>query len=358
MRTNKDDVGISSEVSAEQRGGIFVEQSRQNIHIIGNVYNSEKWKSIFPEYQNSYLVVDDPLTYGELSHTDNLEEWFAVRQRSLQNLFPDDIYYSYSKEVTLNTHILKHADSITLWVGNNLQDQIIIPYIIQLTELLNIQHVPIHLIEFEASPSGRSSAIAILSADELVNHPKPSILSPSVINFYKKAWQALCADTPDKLVALVNDSAYPLLHLQKALASLLCRYPHRETGLLYWDSVLLKNIKQHGPSVLRIVGFSMGHLILETGDEDWISDIYLWKRMQVMASYSTPLLTLRYSNGIHNHSMSNVTATLTAFGEQVANGNQLAYPVCPIDEWIAGVHLSSSEQNLWFYQDKQLYPAL
>lgn len=358
MRIDKNNVGINSKKTAEYRGGIFVDQSHQNIHIIGNVYNSEKWKNIFPEYQNSYLVVDDPLTYGELRNTNNLEQWLTVRQRSLRNIFPDDIYYSYSKEVTHNSHILKTADSITLWVGSNLQDQIIIPYIIHLMELLGIQHIPIQLIEFNAFSSGRSTAISILNVEELQNHPKPQVLSLSTISFYKEAWQAICSDTPSKLESLVNNTSYPLPYLQRALASLLCRYPQRKTGLLFWDSILLKNIKEHGPSVLRIIGFSMGHLIFKRGDEDWISDIYLWKRMQTMASYTTPLISLSYSDGVNSKTMSNVTATLTVFGEQVANGELPAFPICPIDEWIAGVHLSSYDNKLWFYQDQQLYPTL
>jgi hypothetical protein len=47
-------------------------------------------------------------------------------------------------------------------------------------------------------------------------------------------------------------------------------------------------------------------------------------------------------------SIRNTEATLTPFGEAVLKGDASSYPDNPIDDWAAGVKLSSGNGALWF----------
>lgn len=333
--------------------------NQKNIHVISGIYSAACWEKAFPEYRDCYYIISNSLVDGELSYSDSLDHWINVCEKSLQAMFPEDGVGvdAIAKDVISNGHILKHADCITLWVGSNLKDQIAIPYFIYLMGLIGAEQVPIRLVEFKSFPSGRSSSVGIFKEEELKKHPSPLTLTSSVIALYKEAWQAICADTPYKLIELVSDTKYKLPLLQKALASLLRRYPRKDSGLLHWDFVLLKNIKAHGPLVPKIIGYSMTEYLIDLaeGDEDWVGDYYLWRRMKMMAHYTDPLISITYADELEKNSMRGCTAVLTTFGEQVLNGEVSAFPTCPIDEWIGGVHLSSVERRLWFYQDGQLY---
>lgn len=327
---------------------------KKNIHIISTTFSAKPWLKAFPDYQESYLVVNDPLFYGQLFVAKSLDEWISLRQDKQQHMFPDYGPAVWYKTVINNSDVLQQAQSITLWVGSNLEEQVLIPFMVYFMKLIKAEHVPINVIEFKPFPSGRSNAIGLFSEEELKNHPIALRLTPEMIAIYYAVWLAICSDTPDRLVSLVNDSAYNLPQLQKALKALLRRYPSKETGLLNWDFVLLKNIKQQGPSVIRVIGFSMTEYFDQVdGDEDWISDTYLWERIQQMAMYPVPLVSI--SPKISDNTPFGVyQAHLTAFGEQVLKGEKSAYPTCPIDDWIGGVHLSSAENRLWLYEAGRL----
>ena len=46
--------------------------------------------------------------------------------------------------------------------------------------------------------------------------------------------------------------------------------------------------------------------------------------------------------------MERTEATLTPFGLEVLEGRASSYPTNPVEDWAAGVKLSSSEGSLWF----------
>jgi hypothetical protein len=46
--------------------------------------------------------------------------------------------------------------------------------------------------------------------------------------------------------------------------------------------------------------------------------------------------------------MRHTEVRLTAFGQDVRDGRASNYPANPIEDWAAGVKLSSRDGNLWF----------
>jgi hypothetical protein len=62
------------------------------------------------------------------------------------------------------------------------------------------------------------------------------------------------------------------------------------------------------------------------------------------AHNNQPLITLSGDQ----MSIRNTEAVLTPFGQEVLRGAASNYPTNPIDDWAAGVRLSSAEGAVWF----------
>ena len=81
-------------------------------------------------------------------------------------------------------------------------------------------------------------------------------------------------------------------------------------------------------------------------DSDLTGDSYLHGRLLKLGDerLPKPLVTLTGNRT----RMRELEVALTPFGEVVLNGTASNYPANPIDDYAAGVRLSSAERKLWF----------
>ncbi len=80
-----------------------------------------------------------------------------------------------------------------------------------------------------------------------------------------------------------------------------------------------------------------------------INDDYLYFRLRQLSNHQNPQPLIKLEGNLT--SVRETTVSLTEFGRSVVEGNASSYPVNPIDEWIGGVHLSSENGNIWFYDN-------
>ena len=328
--------------------------TNNSIHILeGGTYS---WLRAFPDAKENYLLISDSLSYGQLLFTNDLQQWESVRHNSLMKIFG---YNGINdKDILNNVQCLKDANQIIIWAGSNMQEQIAIPYLIHLFSIFNIEHIPVKLIQFSRSPLSGGS-LGVLSLKKLQNFPEPKTLTDKDFALYKRAWKAICSDSPYELIEFANNEeniSYP--YLQQAFSSILRRYPQVKTGLLYWDYILLLYINKFGPLVTLIIGYILIPEELHVDNNDFINPDYLWWRIRILASFPDPLISLTnidFDNILH---MKGVNAKLTNLGKHIIEGKSSALPTRPIDEWIGGVHLSSSNDTLWFYDENEntLFP--
>lgn len=107
-----------------------------------------------------------------------------------------------------------------------------------------------------------------------------------------------------------------------------------------WDHALLSHTSRVGTQASRIVA----HTMASGGTElDEIGDSWLFWRLQHFATRRYPLLAVdgEPSNG-------RFQVTLTDTGRRVLEGRDNAVSLNGIDEWVAGVHLDSSANRVWF----------
>jgi hypothetical protein len=130
--------------------------------------------------------------------------------------------------------------------------------------------------------------------------------------------------------------------LKLAMQLMTRRFPDKRNGLPYWDHALLSRVKKRGPGASQIVGFTMA----ETFDQgDLVGDWYLFGRLVKLGSPDNPqpLITLTGDQ----QSIRNTEAEITPFGVEVLKGAASNTPANPIDDWVAGTHLSSAEGRIW-----------
>jgi hypothetical protein len=164
-----------------------------------------------------------------------------------------------------------------------------------------------------------------------------------VIQHYLNAWTALTSSDPEDLVNFARDHADANVWLKLAMRLMSRRFPDKRTGLTYWDHALLSRVEKFGPAVSHVIGYTMAETF-EFGD--LVGDWYLFGRVLKLGSKNNPQPLLELSGD--QMSIRNTEATLTAFGKAVLKGEASNYPANPIDDWAAGVKISSADGKLWF----------
>jgi hypothetical protein len=212
-----------------------------------------------------------------------------------------------------------------------------------------------HLVPFETLRGREEQVLAMgeLDARQMADHPKPIMLEPATLADYRAAWAAMTSSEPRGLEEFA--SARPNAHpwLKRAMRLMLRRFPDKQTGLAHWDRVLLEMAREHpGRSAIRVVAAAM---VKDERQGDFVGDYFLFGRMLKMgdATLPRPLLELRGDRT----NMRECEVALTDFGRAVLDGRASNYPTNPIEDWAAGVKLSSAAGNLWFNDGGRLARA-
>lgn len=252
-----------------------------------------------------------------------------------------------------NANRLKDYGSIYIWASTGLEDQLFILFVVYLIDVVGADPSKIKLVQFESSKGKYLyRRLGEVSPEQIRHPPTPISLTPSNIDDFRAAWLAVTSSNPIALqgYASIGKSTSP--YLLQAMRHLLRRYPERRSGLLFWDWRLLSNSRKFGPLAARIIGETMG-----VDDGDCIHDEYLFYRLRELADKRNPEPLIKMESYQKKRFYRVAKVALTEFGQGVLAGSASSYPTNPIDEWVGGVHLSSEQGNLWFYEEGRLESA-
>ncbi len=326
------------------------------IHIIGGLSAAGSFKQAH-RMSDRLLIYQDILSCGPTPKCTDLQEWENIRigyLRSLYTDWPDLDFKGLETDLLNNVNRLNDHESIYIWVSTGLEEQLLILFVVHLLELIGGRPERIKVVQYEEFP-GKNLLVRTMGEvhpEHMRAHPDPIPLTQDRIERYRAAWAALTSDTPSLLTQLIDSHQQTNKYIIEALRYMLRRYPNSKTGLGFWEYQLLVNTQKHGPSAARIIGYTMGG---DLKDGDYVGDGYLFFRLRNLANIemAEPLITLTGAQT----AMRDTHVALTQFGAAVLKGEVSAYPTNPIDEWIGGVHLSSSTGNLWFFKDGLLIGA-
>jgi hypothetical protein len=288
---------------------------------------------------DGHLVVGlhDPLSCGPLPRTASLVEWTRVRRQFWAEVSGEDLFQPDG--ILPDPELLQSAQTITMWLGNGLGDQLALPWLCWFLDLLSISSECIRVVQFplDFARGHRTPSLGMLSPELIRQHPSARHVGADEANDLRIAWSAITGRDPTALSAIV---AQGRSYLHQCLSRLAWRYPHSDTGLNFWERALLENVQQHGPRAAYVVG----HTLAGRGwDADPIGDGWLLWRLRRMSTLPIPLVRLLGERD----TLPGTRVELLPAGRLVLEGTVNLLDINPIDDWVGGVHLDSGTGGTW-----------
>jgi hypothetical protein len=240
---------------------------------------------------------------------------------------------------------LRDAERVTIWAATGLNEQLFIAHVLHRAEQWAVDASKLYIVQFERRSDGiaRVMGTGELNEECMGAHPEPVPLSPAAVSDYRAAWSAITSPDPKPIEQFAATQSGANEWLKQAMHLLLRRFPDKRSGLPFWDFALLNQVRARGPRAVRVIGYTMGDAY---DDADLIGDWILFERLLRMSDPGLPAPLLATTGDRTN--MRDVQVALTPFGLDVLESRASYYPTNPIDDWIAGVKLSSAEGLLWF----------
>jgi hypothetical protein len=320
------------------------------IHIILGDSAGGTFTRIF-RARDRLLIDQDVLSCGPTPRCEDLGQWSKLRLGYWNELIHDgpEEYVRSPFELVAHVNRLRDAERVHVWAGTGVSEQLFIAHVLHLMDVVGADPARLHLLQFESTQKGqRIFGMGELNEENMSNHPDAMPLSVDALADYRAAWFVLTSPEPSGIERFASDRPNANRWLLEAMKKMLRRYPDQRTGLNFWDFAVLSAVGSHGPKAARVIGHTIG----DAYDGDNVGDTYLFARLLALGDerLPKPLLTLTGDR----KSMRNNAAELTEFGKAVLEGKASNYPDNPIDDWAAGVRLSSSEGALWFRDGDKL----
>lgn len=313
------------------------------VHVTFGSSGLGRWLGESPKH--AIVSLRDPLSCGPLPATSSLDEWARVRfefWQAVDGVPNDGVPTDLLPDVTL----LREAESIVVWLGTGLDAQLCLPWLLWVLSVSDIDRSKLRLIQFppDFGERGRAVSVSLVALEDLPRAPPAVALSAADFALLERAWQALTSPTPHALMDLVRARDDRLL--LQALAYLARRYPEVDNGLGHWDQLLPCNVAEYSPRGAYTIGRTLGG---EGWDTDPVGDYWLLWRLRRFADKSLqhPLVELEGDP----FQIGGLKVALTQTGRDVIEGRANAVQLNGIDDWVGGVHLDSTRNQVWFARD-------
>jgi hypothetical protein len=303
------------------------------------------------------LINRDVLSCGPLPRSIRAATWQKVRLDFWRNTLAHlrDFNFEPSPiDLLKNAGRLSGPELPCVWAATGNTDQLTISFVLHQVVVAGGDINGVHVVQFEKHVNSEQHVRGTgeLSPEQMRAHPAPRRLSASELAAYRDAWVAVTAPEPAAVSSFAERHPQAPWYLRDAVAKFLRRYPSLATGLNYWDQRLLDDVKTFGPKAGSVLAHTIETMF---EDGDLVGDLHMASRLLVMSNPALPKPLLNFT-GSRQH-VGRAEVTLTEFGERVLSGAESAFPVNPIDDWAGGVHLSSSQGNLWFNDDGAIIRA-
>jgi hypothetical protein len=291
------------------------------------------------------LIDQDVLSCGPTPKIDSLAEWQKLRLDYWNSVVPGHVGEQAQSRFNLvqNAERLKDAERVHIWAATGVSEQLFVAFVVHLAQFIGVDTAKLALVQFETVGNQRVHGMGELDEAQMRASPEPVALSVDAAQEYINAWTALTSPDPTELAGFARVHPEANRWLKLAMQLMTRRFPDKRTGLSYWDHALLSRVEKRGPGMSQIIGFTMAETF-QQGDH--VGDWFLFGRLLHMGGVQnkSPLIQLSGDQ----QSIRHTEAVLTPFGQQVLDGKASNYPENSIEDWAAGVRLSSAAGELWF----------
>lgn len=273
-------------------------------------------------------------------------------ERTTGELYPDEPSLTFSersRDLLTHSLSLRDADSVTLWIGTGLNEQLLLVWLRHLFLHLELDVSRLLVVQYSSDPARRFEVRGLgeLNQDQLRAHPPAVELDEVALIELDAARSAVTAAEPSLLLEFLTEGTGGLPFLRRSLKNLLGRFPDFRTGVNRWELDLLRNTRERGPRVANVIG----HTMAEDDDSlDLVGDGYLFARLRRLAS---PSLAQPLVKG-NPTQMRGTEVRLTDAGQEVLAGNLYFLEMNGIDDWVGGIHLDSAAGDVWLHREGRI----
>lgn len=323
----------------------------RTVHVIqGHSAGGSFVQAMHPQ-PGELLVNEDVLSCGPLPPFRSIEEWTRLREAYWNPDGSSDAQRPFNRDLLANAQALREVDSIVLWLGIGVAEQLLLAWMAKLLKLIGSQ-AQIHVVQFTRYGKHNEEAwgLGLLNPDHIKAHPPAEPVAAETLVELERLWERVTSPDPAGLLAVLSEETPHLQHSRSSLQRLLHRYPDHRTGLGRWESELLRHTKEKGPRAARIIGETMGLNF----DADLVGDWVLFCRLHDLAcsDLAHPLVTMSGDP----YDIQKCEVALTDTGHSVLAARANAVELNGIDDWVLGVHLDSKRGSVWYHREGTLVP--
>ena len=295
----------------------------------------------------------DLLTFGPMDKyigkgsTKKRSDFF--RKNYHDSLF-DKVKFDESYDTLFESkRFIAESETIYIWVGNKLADQLFLLWAVKYISLLNTKHFNVKLIQedtYLANYTKLKSWQDLTSSTFESTIRQIQYISDEELEYIYNSWDAITDNNPLALLSHVKDVCTGLPSLSVSLNYLLKKYPYSTTGLNYYDDFVLRKIREVGSNAIDIV--------VEIVDCSMNMQEYYGENIlkYIFSKYSSteliqPLLRIHNSDG----PLKDMRIDITDVGNDVLDYRANYVYMNGINDWVCGVHLCSSSEKCWFYNN-------
>jgi hypothetical protein len=179
--------------------------------------------------------------------------------------------------------------------------------------------------------------------------PQRVPVTPAMLDLAQRAWQALCADTPQAVEKLAAEDTSALPYLGEALIRFLEQFPSTDNGLSRLERECLDALVSGPANAVEIFKAASA-----AERHPFFGDTMVWGCLNALADGAQPLVTITGPEPRlpqwEPEQISRWQLALTPIGEQVLAGQADAIALNGIDRWHGGTHLGPG--NVWRWDPK------
>jgi Domain of unknown function (DUF1835) len=325
------------------------------VHVVSGDSAAGLLRSALGGRGGAILVHHDPLSVGPLPRAPTVAAFQVVRE-AFWRWVGAEVSAVGGADLLASAHELRQAAAVTIWTGAGAADQYLLPWVVHLFRLMGVPMPALSAVELERMPgkAGKQiyvASLGIVSPDQLRAQGQPRQLSGPDVTELEEVWAALTAPAPDALLRARERAPTSFSLLRRALGATIDRYPDVRTGLGHWDQELLRNVRDHGPRASMIIANTLVGSY-ESEYPDSVGDLYLFDRLRGLAdpglAHPAAVMTGDVS------SFGGCEVRLSQAGGAFLDGSLNFVAANGIDDWVAGVHLDSTVDAVWFRDGKTL----
>jgi len=319
-------------------------------------------------FSGEFMEISNPFPEGPVPPFNPLDNFVKTRNDFIKR-YEADIPPEYADRITYAADEIRNVEQklrslpqgyerIVLWFEHDPFDQLCFAYLLAHLVDCSLGNSKIELIQIDRFPGIKK----FIGIGYLCQHPENLVvlwqqrveISPAMMAFGARCWNAFTADNPTELWQL-GQGPSPLPLMQQAMLRMLKELPWTTNGLSLTEQLALEIISRDGPiNMARAFHF----LNTESEPMSFLGDGMFLSVIRPLWQHKVAALNVT-SRDVNKPPMSRETVEITTTGRKLLNGqcNWLAICGSQYERWVGNVRITYGKKN-WYWCPEKDQPVL